>query len=277
VSGLLADLEVEVVTPDGSRATATVRADGHRLAVRSNDLGAFAAGRSGGDLRAVARGLAERGYVLEIGDDEGAMLRLGAVKRRFWHRFATGTPHVQVARWRAAARLKARAVTGGSDALAVPPPIAWPDLPAAPWSRRRVTTTHDPYGGGHPRLYLSDTRVPAMAREVRVHYLPPGESSIGAAEGSDLVLDGISDLQAVVTRTEDDEYVIGARGRQTPTFVNGRELPVQTLRTGCRIELGPWRLTYVRDEFADHGRPYGGRIGGELGRQRPQDPPRYQR
>jgi hypothetical protein len=29
-------------------------------------------------------------------------------------------------------------------------------------------------------------------------------------------------------------------------------------------------LTFVREEYADHGRPYGGRIGGELGRQRRQ-------
>jgi predicted component of type VI protein secretion system len=106
-----------------------------------------------------------------------------------------------------------------------------------------------------------------MAREVRVHHLALGETSIGAAESCDLVLDDTSELQAVVTRTDDDEYVIGARGRATPTFVNGRELPVQTLRTGARIEVGPWRLTYVRDEFADHGRPFGGR------RDRPAAPP----
>jgi hypothetical protein len=277
VVGLLADVDVDVTTPGGSVVRGKVSAAGRRLAFSSADLGAFAAGRSGGDLRGVARRLADDGYVLEIADEEGPLLRLGAVKERFWHRFATGTPHVQVVRWRAAARLKARAVTGGSSAIDVPPPIAWPDLPTAPWARRKVTTTHDPYGGGHPRLYLSDTRVPAMARQVQVHYLALGETSIGAAEGSDLVLDGISDLQAVVTRTEDDEYVIGARGRRTPTFVNGRELPRQTLRTGARIEIGPWRLTYVRDEFADHGRPFGGRIGGELGHQRPQDRPRYQR
>ena len=42
------------------------------------------------------------------------------------------------------------------------------------------------------------------------------------------------------------------------------------LRTGARIELGPWTLLYAREEHADHGRPYGGRIGGELGHQRPQ-------
>jgi hypothetical protein len=42
------------------------------------------------------------------------------------------------------------------------------------------------------------------------------------------------------------------------------------LRTGARVDLGPNTLTYSREEYADHGRPYGGRIGGELGHQRPQ-------
>jgi hypothetical protein len=42
------------------------------------------------------------------------------------------------------------------------------------------------------------------------------------------------------------------------------------LRTGCRLEVGDWVLVFARDEHADHGRPYGGRIGGELGHQRPQ-------
>ncbi|KQO39069.1 FHA domain-containing protein [Aeromicrobium sp. Leaf245] len=277
MSGLRALVDVEVATPAGTPVTAQVTAVGRRVSFRTADLGAFAAGRTGGDFRTVARRLAESDVVLEIADEVGPILRLGAVRERFWHRLATGTSHVQIVRWRAAARLKARAVTGAGDALALPPPIAWPDLPTAPWARRRVTTTHDPYGGGHPRLYLSDTRVPATGREVRVHHLALGETTVGSTADADLCLDGVSDLQAVITRTDTDEYVIGARGRQTPTFVNGRELPVQTLRTGCRIEMGPWRLTYVRDEFADHGRPFGGRIGGELGHQRPQDPPRYQR
>lgn len=275
--GLLAQVDVEVTRPGGTSVTARVTAVGRRVSLRSSDLSAFAAGRSGRDFTTLARRLADEGVIVEIADTEGPLLRLGAVRPRFWHRVATGTPHVQVVRWRAAAALKARALTGGSDAIVLPPPAAWPDLPTAPWARRRVTTTHDPYGGGHPRLYLSDTRVPATGREVRVHLLALGETTIGSSPESNLCLDGISDLQAVVTRTEQDEYVIGARGRQTPTYVNGRELPLQTLRTGCRIELGPWRLTYVRDEFADHGRPYGGRLGGEIGHQRPQDPPRYQR
>jgi hypothetical protein len=35
-------------------------------------------------------------------------------------------------------------------------------------------------------------------------------------------------------------------------------------------------MTFFREEFADHGRPYGGRVGGEIGHQRPQ-PERPQR
>ena len=40
--------------------------------------------------------------------------------------------------------------------------------------------------------------------------------------------------------------------------------------TGTGVDLGEWHLSFFREEYADHGRPYGGRIGGELGHQRPQ-------
>ena len=43
-----------------------------------------------------------------------------------------------------------------------------------------------------------------------------------------------------------------------------------------RVEVGAWTMTFFREEFADHGRPYGGRVGGEIGHQRPQ-PERPQR
>jgi hypothetical protein len=35
------------------------------------------------------------------------------------------------------------------------------------------------------------------------------------------------------------------------------------LRTGDRIELGDWTLSYFREEFADHGIPFGGQHGGD--------------
>ena len=38
----------------------------------------------------------------------------------------------------------------------------------------------------------------------------------------------------------------------------------ETLRTGSRFTVGPWELVFAREEFADHGRPFGGRLGGEF-------------
>lgn len=35
------------------------------------------------------------------------------------------------------------------------------------------------------------------------------------------------------------------------------------LRTGDRIELGDWTLGYFREEFADHGIPFGGQHGSD--------------
>ena len=31
-------------------------------------------------------------------------------------------------------------------------------------------------------------------------------------------------------------------------------------------------MVYAREEYADHGRPYGGRVGGEVGHQKAQPP-----
>lgn len=273
---LIVDLRFEVDTPDGEHASGTVRSDGTHMVVQSPNLAVLASGRSGSDLQSIARAVAKQGLVVTVADQNGPVMSLGAVRRRFWHRFVTRSKFVKVVSWRAAAKLKAIAVAGRGEGLSLPPPTPVPlHLPRAPWSRRRVTTTHDPYGGGHPRLYLSDTRSPANARKVLVFPLAPGINVIGNGEGVHLDLDGIDSLQAVVERTADDEYVLMGRGTTVHTYVNGQELPRQRLRTGSRIEMGPWRLTYVRDESSDHGRPYGGRIGGELGRQRPQEQVTY--
>lgn len=271
------DLVFEVDTPDGEHAEGMVHSNGKEILLESRDLAVLGAGRSNGDLTAMARALADRGLILTVADEGGAVMRLGAVRSRFWHRLATRSKFVQVARWRAAAALKAVVVASRSQGVGIPPSTPIPrHLPTVPWGRRRVTTTHDPYGGGHPRLYLSDTRVPAMARQVLYFSLLPGETVIGSGDDVDLRLDGVDPLQAVVERTADDEYELVARGTTMHAFVNGQELPRQRLRTGARVEIGPWRLTYVRDEHADHGRPFGGRVGGELGHQRGQEKPTYE-
>ena len=54
--------------------------------------------------------------------------------------------------------------------------------------------------------------------------------------------------------------------------VNGAPVDSSLLRTASRVQLGEWTMTFYREEYADHGRPYGGRVGGEIGHQRPQPP-----
>jgi hypothetical protein len=98
---------------------------------------------------------------------------------------------------------------------------------------------------------------------------------IGSAASCDVVLPGLAPRHAEVRRTEGDEFVLRPLGglRATGGLVRVHGAVVATealLRTGARIDIGPWTLAYVREEYADHGRPYGGRLGGELGRQRPQ-------
>jgi hypothetical protein len=69
---------------------------------------------------------------------------------------------------------------------------------------------------------------------------------------------------------DEDEYVVVAV--DGPVRVHGAPVTRQVLRTGARVDLGGRSLVFRREEYADHGRPYGGRIGGELGRQRRQPP-----
>ncbi len=274
---LLAAVDIEISTPEGEELTARLDSDGHTFRLSSDALGRLVAGRSTADLNRTAGTVAEQGVVLELCDADGPVLRIGAVRAPWWQQLLTRSPRVRVVRWRAATRLKAAAFSSDDATTLMPPPVEWPMLPPLPWWNRRVTTTHDPYGGGHPRLYLADTRVPTTGREVRVLHLTPGETSIGSGADADVRIDGVDDLQVRISRTQDDEYVMQALSTTVPMLVHGGHVPEQTLRTGTRVELGPWRLTYVRDEYADHGRPFGGRIGGELGVQESQPEPRYQR
>jgi hypothetical protein len=75
----------------------------------------------------------------------------------------------------------------------------------------------------------------------------------------------------VVTHDDADEYVLENCGPETR--VHGAVVEDSAmLRTGARVDLGPYSLSFFREEYADHGRPYGGREGGEIGHQRSQPP-----
>jgi hypothetical protein len=137
-----------------------------------------------------------------------------------------------------------------------------------------VTTTHDARGGGQARLIFAlggRARADAGQREFE---LLKGVTAIGSSAGADLSLAGLGERHAEIRRDAADEYVYVDLGTVDGSRVDGQPARQQALHTGDRIELGTWTLCYYREEFADHGRPYGGRQGGEFSAQRAQREPR---
>ncbi|MBT2496900.1 hypothetical protein J7E45_14905 [Microbacterium sp. ISL-59] len=133
-------------------------------------------------------------------------------------------------------------------------------------------TTHAEWGAGNPRLRITRdderTEFALEADEVR----------IGSAEGNELRLPDTDPLHATITHDDRDEYVLTLHGEGEMNANAGADAThpgddSETLRTGAHFTAGPWTLVFAREEFADHGRPYGGRAGGEYSDQ-PLQPPR---
>lgn len=128
-------------------------------------------------------------------------------------------------------------------------------------------TTHDVHGGGRPRLITSlGGQAPPGARPQQFDLIP-GVTVIGSGDDAHVRLPGLAPRHAEIRRDAEDEYVLVDLGSPQGSRVDGRRLSgpdEQPLHTGDRIELGDWTMSFVREEFADHGRPFGGRAGGEL-------------
>jgi hypothetical protein len=142
------------------------------------------------------------------------------------------------------------------------------DAMAKDLSRRPAdaTTTHAGWGAGDPHLLVSQEDV----REV--FHLTADETRIGSAPDSELVLAGADPLHATITHDDRDEFVLDLHGEGEMNA--GTDDRSEILRTGARFTVAGWTLVFMREEFADHGRPYGGREGGELSDQpaQPQRP-----
>ncbi|MFK4789147.1 FHA domain-containing protein [Microbacterium sp. ZW T5_56] len=148
------------------------------------------------------------------------------------------------------------------------------EMPANADAGPAPTTTHSTWGAGNPHLLVTD--------EIERFSFPLDEDEvrIGAATGCQLVLPGIDALHATITHDDRDEYVLVLHGQgemnanpeAAASDVAGSPAGERSevLRTGARFTAGAWRFVFMRDEFADHGRPFGGRIGGELSDQPPQ-------
>jgi len=280
-----ADLSFSVELPDegqgGASVSGTVTGQGRHLEVRSDDVGAMSSGASLGQARAMAAGLAAWGLTVTVVGPDGPVVSVGDVKPNRLARLLTRSKHIRIEDWRQAASLRGAAAPGRSGGGAfLPPGTPWPPAPTFRWSRRPLTTTHDPDGGGRPRLVMAMGEHAQRGDARRVVPLRPAGVTIGSSEDADLRLPGTDSLQARVRRDANDEYVLVIESDQTPSAFNGGRLTAgeeRTLRTGARVQLGTWTMTYTREEYADHGRPYGGRAGGEFARQRHQAKPKYKK
>lgn len=271
-----ADLRFEVEREDGSAVSGHVRGDRGRLQLDVDDPGAFAGRADAPAIRAVAETLASMGLVVDVRASGRGLVSIGAVSAPWWQRRATGSRRIKMASLRGAwtaARARARSTESVMPSAQLAPPL--PMWPIAPTFQRRprrsLGTTHDASRGGEARLVLFRHDVRAGSRQPL--YWLTEETTIGSDPACDVVLPGLEPHHAVVRHDEDDEYVIESIAGVSRMH-GERIVQPRALRTGSRVTLGPHVLVYSRAEHADHGRPFGGRIGGELGHQVPQPPRR---
>jgi hypothetical protein len=276
-----ADLQLDVdpgVPDSGGELGISIRSESDVVRVRLDRIPDLTSRPSPQLIRSVADGLRAQGLKVVVDGPDGRLMSVGAgVRTPWWQRLFVRARHVRVHDLRTALRTLPR--RGGSGALTASPAVVFTPpgtlLPLAPTvlRRQRVSTTHDPSGGGQPRLYFPPED--SAGSRLKVFYLRP-RITIGDREDADLRLPGVAPMQAVIRRNDQDEYVIEAHPEGLPVRVHGSLVlrPTQ-LRTGARIEIGAWRMVYFRAEHADHGRPYGGRQGGEIDQQQWQPPARY--
>lgn len=131
------------------------------------------------------------------------------------------------------------------------------------------TTTHAGWGAGEPHLLIS------RGDEHFIHHLTADLTRIGSDGGCDVLVADTALLHATILHDDNDEYVLtlhgdGEMNARATTAGDAVGEHSEILRTGARFTAGPWTFVFARAEFADHGRPYGGREGGELSDQPPQ-------
>jgi hypothetical protein len=123
-------------------------------------------------------------------------------------------------------------------------------------------TTHAARGSGHPELFASRRDAVGTGTAPLTFPLDKEEVTVGSGDDQDIRLDGLEPHHLTIYHDERDEY----RARPYAHTEGGAvtEPTDRVLRTGARVTAGPWELTFQRAEYADHGRPFGGRQGGEL-------------
>jgi len=132
-------------------------------------------------------------------------------------------------------------------------------------------TTHAAPGSGNPEIIIAVPDRPDLRPDPDRFPLDKDEVTIGSGPDQDIRLPDTEPHHLTIFHDERDEYrvrPVGLVGGGSAAEPNER-----ALRTGATLEVGPWVLTFRRDESADHGRPFGGRQGGEFS-DNPVQPPR---
>jgi hypothetical protein len=131
-------------------------------------------------------------------------------------------------------------------------------------------TDDAPVRAGHPRLVVAAgghaaAGSPEAAGVQREFALAGDLVTIGSAETQDVRLPGLEPEHGVIRREADaDEWVYSDLQVSAASRVDGVPADAVGLHHGDRLELGGVTLVFQRDEAADHGRPDGGRQGGEF-------------
>lgn len=271
-----ADLSFSVEIDGSPTVSGSLTGSGKELELHVSDPFLFSGRSDEGAVRGLASSLAARGVSISVISRSGPLVTLGVARASWLQSRLTGSRHIRVDRVSALwslFRSRSRAPRGGAlPTASLAPPATL--FPVAPTMARRVrgpvTTTHDPDRGGNPRLVLPVGQYARMGDQQKEFYLRDDVTTIGSDGECDIQLAGLQPVHAEVRHNDEDEFVLVRLGPAGSTRVHGASVDSAMLRTGSGIDIGPWHLSFFREEYADHGRPYGGRIGGEAGHQRPQ-------
>ncbi len=254
----------------------TVKADGKVITITADSLSVFPSTSSFDQtvLNDFAVKLKKAGITVVIDGPQGTIVSLGNVKPNLTALIGTKSRAVRMGKLEASKGLMGRGrKPGGIEPLRIPGTF----FPLLPTFRKRYrrppTTTHYARGGGRPRIIFVKDSESWDGKAPKVVNVIEEVMEIGSAPGVGLELSGLEPVHARIVHNELDEYVLVAMG---PVGGSAGMKPGSeyTLRSGARMELGDWRLVFFREEYADHGRPFGGRNGGELSFQKPQFNPR---
>ncbi len=223
-----ADLTFSVDIPGSRTVTGTLTGSGKSLQLQLSDPFLFAGRSDSGSIRGLARGLAGKGLSITVVTSSGPLITLGATRTSWLQRRLTGSRHIRVEHgaglW-SLIRGRAQAPEGGALPAGelAPPATLWPISPTMQRRRRLpVTTTHDPRGGGNPRMIMAPPPYPTPEDRQEIFPLLDDVTTIGSDESCDIRLAGLQAWHAEI-RHDDAGRVRAGKNRRRRLHARQRD------------------------------------------------------